>query len=155
MSLETANVLDFLQRFAATYEAGEGEFFDNFAKDASFFTPSSPTRVDSLQEYRKGFENQLSSGGKRVSQILSPEVRILGSKAALATYHNRIQVGGASVNVRASILVEGSADDLKITHMHFSPLGAPAVPAAGTSPQTVNVLEERVASAVGAVGTPK
>jgi len=149
-------VLSTMKKFQEAFEAGDPKFFDFFSKDMSLFSLSTPTRIDGLETYQHGFENVFTSGTRK-SQILSPEVRILGENAAVMTFHNRILVGGVSTNIRGTVVFarEGSGQ-LKCVHMHNSPLAAPAVQA--SSPQSledVTVLEERVASAVAMVGTPK
>jgi len=147
-----------LQKVVSTYEAGSKEFFGQFADDASLFTATAPTRVDSREEYERGF-GPVFYNTKRVAQVLSPEIRLLGNDAAVATFHNRVQVGGVSNNLRATYVFHRNArGELKVAHAHVSPLGHSAAPAASRSPSELNdvtVLEERVAAASAAVGTPK
>lgn len=143
----------FLKKWVSAYEAGDKSFFDYFAPDASFFTVSSPTRIDGTEEFRRGFEEQFL-GKKRRSQVLSPEIRVTGD-AAVVSYHNRISVGDSTANLRATIIVTKGRDGLKIAHLHNSPLASIGVPAPARSPESVTLLEERVATAAAAVGTPK
>jgi ketosteroid isomerase-like protein len=152
-SLKSEDVNAFLKKWVSAYEGGDKSFFDFFAPDASFFTVSSPTRVDSTEEFRRGFEEQFL-GRKRRSQVLSPEIRIAGD-AAVVSFHNRVSVGDATANLRATIIVTGGKDGLKIAHLHNSPLASVGVPAPARTPDAVTLLEERVATAAAAVGTPK
>lgn len=152
--LKEEEVSAFLKKWVASYESGDKSFFDSFAPDASFFSVSSPTRIDGVEEFRRGFEDQFL-GQKRRSQVLSPEIRIAGD-AAIVSYHNRVSVGGGTANLRATVVVvKGRDGAFKIAHLHNSPLASVGVPAAGRSPEAVTLLEERVATAAAAVGTPK
>ncbi len=156
MPITEDEVKEFLKQWVRTYESGSKEFFDAFTKDATFFTISSPTRIDGLEEFRRGFEPQLTEGGvRRRSQILSPEIRIFGD-AALVSYHNRIAVNGKTHNLRGTVtIVKGPQDRLRIAHLHNSYQRAPEVNFLGRSVDEITVLEERVATAAAAVGTPK
>ncbi|MDI1284213.1 MAG: nuclear transport factor 2 family protein [Reyranella sp.] len=151
--LKQEEVTAFLKKWVSAYETGDKSFFDFFTRDASFFSVSSPTRIDGLEEFRRGFEEQFL-GQKRRSQILSPEIRVAGD-AAIASYHNRVSVGGATANMRATVVVVRGQGGLQIAHLHNSPLASVGVPASGRSPDSVTLLEERVATAAAAVGTPK
>lgn len=154
--LTKQEVLDFVQRIVNTYETGEREFFDLFAKDASLFTISTPTRIDGRETYEHNygpfFYNQ-----KRRSIIFSPEVRLLGPDAAMIDFHNRILVQGISTNIRSTIVAaRDQSGELKCVHMHNSPLSeAVAPPLAVTNLENLTLLEERVASASAMTGTPK
>lgn len=147
-----------LQRVVETYESGSREFFNLFADDASFFTATSPTRVDSREEYERGF-GPVFYDTKRVAQVLSPEIRLLGSDAAVASFHNRVQVGGVANNLRTTFVFHRGGDgQLQAVHVHSSPLGQHAGTSISRTPSElddVTVLEERVAAASAAVGTPK
>ena len=151
--LTEGEVNSFLQKWVSAYESGDKSFFDFFADDASYFSVSAPTRIDGTEEFRRGFEEQFL-GQKRRSQILSPEIRVAGD-AAIVSYHNRVSVGGSTANLRATIVVTKGRDGLKIAHLHNSPLASVGVPAPARTPESVTLLEERVATAAAAVGTPK
>lgn len=151
--LKEEEISTFLKKWVAAYEAGDKSFFDFFTPDASFFSVSSPTRIDGVEEFRRGFEEQFL-GQKRRSQVLSPEIRIVGN-TAIVSYHNRISVAGTTANLRATIVVVKGKDGLLIAHLHNSPLASIGVPAPARSPEAVTLLEERVATAAAAVGTPK
>src|SRR5690242_9680036 len=110
-ALKEDEVNAFLKKWVAAYESGDKSFFDFFTPDASFFSVSSPTRVDGTEEFRRGFEEQFL-GSKRRSQVLSPEIRIAGD-AAIVSYHNRISVGGSTANLRATVIVVKGKDGLK------------------------------------------
>ena len=147
-----------LQKVVSSYESGSKDFFNQFADDASLFTVSAPTRVDSREEYERGF-GPVFYDTKRVAQVLSPEIRLLGNDAAVATFHNRVQVGGVANNLRATFVFQRNPKgELKVVHVHNSPLGHTAAPSVSRTPSElddVTVLEERVAAASAAVGTPK
>lgn len=155
MALTEKDVRDFLAKWARSYDEGSDDFFDSFAKDTSVFSISSPTRIDGLEEFRRGFEPYFGQGTRR-SQILSPEIKLSGD-TAVATFHNRVNIDNRITNLRSTIVLQkGSDGRTKIVHLHQSPLGAPAPVAAGAvSPEMVSLLEERVATAAAAVGTPK
>ena len=138
----------FLDRFAGLYEKADDGFFDLFASNATVFTVSAPTLIDGRDQFKKGFAPHFKKGGKRVSQILSPEIQILGD-SALVTYHNRIQLDSKPIDLRSSLVLRRNEKGaLNVAHLHNSPL-------AGRSLEEFVVLEERVATAVAAVGTPK
>jgi ketosteroid isomerase-like protein len=151
--LKEDEVRAFLKRFVGAYEAGDAAFFDNFTKDVSVFSVSSPTRIDGIEEYKRGFEENFL-GQKRRSQILSPEIRIAGD-AAIVTYHNRIAFKDQSANARVTLAIVRERDGIRVAHLHISPLSSPGIPAAGRTPDAVTLLEERVATAAAAMGTPK
>jgi ketosteroid isomerase-like protein len=143
-----------LDRFQNSYEQGDDKFFEHFDEKASLFTLSSPTRIDGREVYRRGFQPYFS-GQKRRSQVLSPEIRILGDDSALVTFHNRILANGVSTNIRATLIFQRDAKgSFQIVHTHLSPLGQ-GVSAAPTKIEDVTLLEERVASAAAMAGTPK
>jgi hypothetical protein len=74
----------------------------------------------------------------------------------MVSYHNRVKVDRDIIHMRATVVLEKSDKGVKIVHLHNSPLttvGAGAV--SGAAPQAVTLLEERVATAIGAVGTPR
>lgn len=154
--LTEKEVLNFVQEIVNVYETGEKEFFDLFAKDASLFTISTPTRIDGRETYEHNF-GPFFYNQKRRSIILSPEVRLLGPDAALIDFHNRIIVQGISANIRSTIVAaRDSSGELKCVHMHNSPLTeAVAPPLAATNLENLTLLEERVASASAMTGTPK
>lgn len=148
--------LSFLKEFAASYESSSPKFFDNFKKDASFFVVSVPTRIDGVEQYRAGFEREFTGGKERRSQVMSPEVQLLGDETAAAiTFHNRIHVNDVTTNNRVSLIVEKRGGRLEVSHLHVSFLGAPEVVAGAAAAGNISILEERVATAIGAVGTPK
>lgn len=154
--LTEKQVADTMKQWQEAFENGDETFFDFFDPRVSLFTLSAPTRVDGRDVYRRGFE-QFFLGTKRNSQILSPEVRLLGDDSAVMTFHNRIYVKGVSTNIRGTVVFIRDQDgNLKCVHMHNSPLTEPV--AQGEIDRTIEnltILEERVASASAMTGTPK
>ena len=76
--------------------------------------------------------------------------------SALVTCHNRISVDDVTVNLRATYLIVMRNGELKIAHIHNSPMPLPATPtAAARDFEEISVLEERVATTAAQVGTPK
>jgi ketosteroid isomerase-like protein len=150
-----AQVLQFLDDYRTAYEMGDDAFFSYFTSDASFFTISSPTRIDSREEFKRSFGPAFANGVTRRSQFMAPEVRLMGD-FALVTCHNRISVDDEVTNLRASFVVVLRGGQLKIAHMHNSPIPLPAAPAAPPGDlEEITILEERVATAAAQVGTPK
>jgi ketosteroid isomerase-like protein len=154
-------VVDTMKQWQEAFEAGDPKFFDFFTKDMSMFALTTPTRIDSRETYEHGFAPHFLNR-KRHSQILSPEVRLLGDNAAVMTFHNRIMIEGVSTNLRGTVVFERdpSSDQLRCVHMHNSPITNPlAVSAAVVSDkrslEDITLLEERVASASAMAGTPK
>ena len=148
-------ILEFLDDYRAAYERGDDSFFSFFTHDASFFTVSAPTRIDSREEFKRSFGPAFASGVSRRSQLMAPEIRVMAD-SALVTCHNRISVENSTINLRATFLIVQRGNDLKIAHLHNSPLPLPAAPATGPQDvEEITVLEERVATATAQVGTPK
>jgi ketosteroid isomerase-like protein len=148
-------ILEFLDDYREAYERGDSSFFSFFTHDASFFTVSAPTRIDSREEFKRSFGPAFANGVSRRSQFMAPEVRIMAD-SALVTCHNRISVENATINLRATFLIVRRGNDLKIAHLHNSPLPLPAAPATGPQDvEEITLLEERVATAASQVGTPK
>ncbi|MCP3417883.1 nuclear transport factor 2 family protein [Bradyrhizobium brasilense] len=152
MALSEPDVTAFLKQFVSTYEKGDASFFKLFADDVSVFSISVPTRIDGAEEFKRGFDGQFK--GTRRSQILSPEIRIAGDMAVV-TYHNRVAFDSQSTNMRSTLVLQRLGNDIKIVHLHNSPLASPGVVTAPRGPADVTLLEERVATAAAAVGTPK
>lgn len=152
-SVSNDEVKSFLSRWARAYDEGDETFFTSFSKDASIFTISSPTRIDGLEEFRRGFEPYFGQGTRR-SQILSPEIKASGD-TAVATFHNRVNVDNRVTNMRTTVVLARGDRDLEIVHLHQSPLSSAAAAGGAAPPETVSLLEERVATAAAAVGTPK
>jgi ketosteroid isomerase-like protein len=116
-------VLDTIDRCWAAYEANSQGFFDFFTEDVSIFSASLPTRLQGREAYRQVFGPQLGLQ-KRASHIFNPEIRLLGD-GALASYHSRIRTKHNSLDSRITLLLvpDGpDGEDLKIAHMHLSPL---------------------------------
>jgi ketosteroid isomerase-like protein len=145
-----------MKRWQEAFENGDQNFFNFFSEDMTIFALSTPTRIDGLETYQHGF-GPVFALTSRKSQILSPEVRLLGPDSAVMTFHNRILIHGVSTNIRGTVIfARDSSGALKCVHMHNSPLAAPPVqPPAPQTLDDVTLLEERVASAVAMVGTPK
>jgi len=152
-------VKSFLKSYVASYEKGDAKsFFDAFTDDASIFAVSTPTRIDGVEEFRHGFEPNLTDGRARRSQILSPEIKTFGP-SAIVTYHNRIAVADQTTNLRATLVLTKTEAGIRIVHMHNSPLSSVGLPdtrgAGRYGLQEATLLEERVATAAAAVGTPR
>lgn len=152
--LNEDEVMQFLHKYRDVYEAGDPSFFDFFSEDTTIFTDSSPTRIDGLEEFRRGFEPLLTAGAKRRGQILSPEVKIVGP-VAYVSFHNRVSVDGIVTVLRATLVFQKDKSGLKITHMHNSPINRAPDTTSIASLESVTLLEERVATAAATVGTPK
>jgi ketosteroid isomerase-like protein len=149
--IEDKEVREFLTRFIDAYDGGDDSFFDYFAPDAGVFTVSSPTRIDGREEFRKGFAPHLKT--KRVTQILAPRIETSGASASVM-YHARIQIDGRTHETRCSLqLKRDERGGLSITQLHMSPQGSMRV--VSQSFEDVVVLEERVATSLAQVGTPK
>lgn len=156
-TLEKDDVTAFLKKFQAHYEKSDPKFFENFHPEATFFTVSTPTRIDGLEEYRRTFEPQFTGGEKRRSQILSPHIHISG-ESSVVTYHNRVSINGRTTNLCVSLTLARQPDgQLKILNFHSSYQTTPALTgfAKARTVDEINILEERVATAAAAVGTPK
>ncbi|RLV04347.1 hypothetical protein CTZ27_10260 [Streptomyces griseocarneus] len=148
------SVQQLLAKYSSTYDSSDPAYFGLFAHDATFFVLSSPTRVDSREEFQRMFS--LPKGTARRSQLLSPEIRLLGD-AALVSLHCHVVVDGVQQYTRETLVVTKDAHgELRISHLHISPQdmpGAPESPAKGA--EEISVLEERTATAAATVGTPK
>jgi ketosteroid isomerase-like protein len=155
-SMSQEDVLDWFSGTVRAYESGDEGFFDYFARDVSVFNVSSPTRIDGIEVYKSGFAPYFL-GTERVSQVLSPEVRILGPDSALISFHNRILVKGIASNIRGTVVIQRQEDGrLAFVHIHYSPLSQATAPIlAPTDLENITVLEERVAAASAMTGTPK
>ena len=147
-------VQQLLNSYRSAYDSSDQAYFDLFASDATFFVLSSPTRIDSREEFQRMFS--LTEGATRRSQLLSPEIRIMGS-VALVSLHCHVMVGEEQQYLRESLVVtRDSHGRLRISHLHISPQdmpGAPVSPDKGL--EEISVIEERTAMAASTVGTPK
>jgi len=154
--LTEQEVRDFLRVWVDAFNRGDAQFFDLLSPDVTMFAVSVPTRIDGRDTYREGYAPSFLNT-QRISQVLTPEIRILGADSALVSYHNRVLVGGTATTMRTTVvLVRDANGDLHVVHAHNSPLTAattPAVTPAGL--ENITVLEERVASASATTGTPK
>jgi ketosteroid isomerase-like protein len=143
-----------LGEYQSTYENSSPDYFKLFAADATFFVQSSPNRIDSREEFQRVFA--LTPGITRRSQILSPEVRIMGD-AALVSLHSRVALGDEQHYLRESLVVtRDSRGALRIAHLHISPQEMPAVPdTPERALEEIAIIEERTATTASTVGTPK
>lgn len=153
-ALTKESVQQLLAQYSSTYDSSDPGYFDLFAHDATFFVLSCPTRIDSREEFQRSFA--LPGGTARRSQILSPEIRLMGD-SALVSLHCHVTVGDVQTYTRETLVVSRDIrGDLRITHLHISPQdmpGAPEFPA--KSVEEISVIEERTATAAATVGTPK
>jgi ketosteroid isomerase-like protein len=138
------SVLAALDELWRLYEDAAPEFFDAFTEDASFFSPSSPLRIEGREEYRRLFGPQLGAQ-PRATQVLHPQVRLLGG-AALVTIHSRIRVNYSSVDQRITAVIVREGGRLKIAHLHMSPLVAPAGSEPGERVEEITVVPAAAAS---------
>jgi len=153
--ISESDVKCFLNNWVEAYEKSDEEWFDSFTEDSSVFSVSIPTRIDGIKEFKRGFGDQFHEHGGRRSQVLSPEIRVF-EDSALVTYHNRVATDAGSSNLRVTLLLARTEKGrLQVVHMHASPLIATAVTGVSTPSEKITVLEERVATAIAAVGTPK
>jgi len=151
--VEQSEALKFLDKFNAAYAEGNDHFFDAFRKDANIFALSVPDRISSVDEYRAGFGENFS-GRRRSSEVVDPQVLPAGPDSALVTYYHRVKTDTVSANNRVTLLLTRDGNQLKISHLHASPVGSPTI--SGVSKlEHFAILEERVATALGTVGTPK
>jgi ketosteroid isomerase-like protein len=157
--LSQEEVMDFLKRWRDAYDSSDDIWWDFFSKDASFFTVSSPTRIDGLDAFRHGFEPNFK-GHTRHSQLLSPDIKVAGN-TAVCSLHTRTLIDGRAHNLQTSLtVVRDDQGKLQIRILHNSQMSVPALPTnligLGThSFEDISLLEERVATAAAAVGTPK
>lgn len=156
MAISIQQIKDFLETWINAYTANSNDFFDAFAPDASIFTVSSPTRIDGRENFRGAFTPTFT--GSRRAQILSPDIQIYGD-VGIVSCHSRISVDNRVSFLRTSLCVQPRPDGkLQITHMHQSPLNTPSLGISqepGLPPEGIQLLEERVATAAAALGTPK
>jgi ketosteroid isomerase-like protein len=136
---QVEQVLATVEAVWAAYEASSPEYFDFFTEDASVFPLSRPLRLQGREAYRRYFGRQFSLG-KRASQILHPEVRLLG-EGALVTYHHRIRTDFKSLDNRTTLLLVPDGGRLKIAHMHMSPLNSPQTSTPGGLVEEVTLVE--------------
>ncbi|MEU1819694.1 nuclear transport factor 2 family protein [Streptomyces roseifaciens] len=147
-------VQQLLEEYRSAYDRSDQAYFDLFASDATFFILSSPTRIDSREEFQRVFT--LAAGTARRSQLLSPEIRILGD-TALVSLHCRVALGEEQQYLRETLVVtRGARGDLRIAHLHVSPQDMPSVPdSPERAVEEISVIEERTATTASTVGTPK
>ncbi|GAA0447795.1 nuclear transport factor 2 family protein [Streptomyces sp. NPDC046215] len=143
-----------LGEYQTTYENSSPDYFKLFAADATFFVQSSPTRIDSREEFQRVFA--LTPGTTRRSQILSPEIRIMGD-TALISLHSRVALGDEQHYLRETLVAtRDSRGTLRIAHLHISPQEMPAVPdTPERALEEIAIIEERTATTASTVGTPK
>lgn len=135
------------------YEKGEEKFFDFFDKDADFFTLSTGTRIDSVEDFKKIFAPSLKSKVHRKCTLLSPEIKVFDGHTAIATEHARINVGGQTYNVRQTQVFKKTDKGWKIIHLHNSPIEVK--PAKPDEFLGIKEFDDRIAVAAAASGTPK
>ncbi|MGW1072915.1 YybH family protein [Streptomyces sp. NPDC002537] len=148
------SVRQLLAKYSETYDSADPSYFGLFASDATFFILSSPTRIDSREEFQRMFS--LPEGTTRRSQLLSPEIRLMGD-SALVSLHCHVVVGEVQQYTRETLVVtRDSRGDLRISHLHISPQDMPSVPKSpAKNAEEISVIEERTATAAATVGTPK
>ncbi len=136
----------FLDHFLKAYDGGDEKFFQYFTPNASIVTLSSAQRLDGREAFRKSFGPHLKA--KRHTKIDSPTVESFGNAAAV-TYDAHIEVEGHTHQARCSLILQRGTDgQLSVAQLHMS---SPPL----RSGEDIRILEERVATALSAVGTPK
>jgi ketosteroid isomerase-like protein len=143
-----------LVEYQSTYENSSPDYFRLFTADATFFVLSVPSRIDSREEFQRVFS--LTPGAQRRSQILSPEIRIMGD-SALVSLHSRVALGDEQHHLRETLVVtRDSRGALRIAHLHISPQEMPPVPDTPVRAlEEIAIIEERTATTASTVGTPK
>ncbi|PYQ65311.1 MAG: hypothetical protein DMF53_05785 [Acidobacteria bacterium] len=140
------DVHSFLDHFIQAYDRGDDKFFNYFDPKASIYSISSPARIEGREAFRKSFGPHLKE--KRSTKIQGPEIHSYGNTAAVA-YDAHIEAGGHVHNTRCSLLLHRDAEGkITVAQMHMS---SPPLRAG----EDMRILEERVATAISAVGTPK
>ncbi len=155
-TVDTNDVDEFLDTLTNTYESDPEAYIALFRGDATFFLASSEGRIDGAREYRRLLDARDVSNYKRSMTIESPEIRTF-SNVALATYQSRLTVDEKSVRTRVTLVLtpDDLTGDLKVAHLHTSLLDDPEVTAMPPSIEKIAIIEERVATAIAATGTPK
>lgn len=140
------DVHSFLDHFIQAYDRGDEKLFDYFDPNASIFSISSPARIEGREAFRKSFGPHLKE--KRSTKIHDPKIHSYGDTATV-TYDAHIEAGGHAHDTRCSLLLHRDAQGkLSVAQMHMS--SPPLRPG-----EDIRILEERVATSLAAVGTPK
>ena len=144
--IDDKDVHAFLDHFIRAYDHGDEKFFDYFTPKASILSISSSERIEGRDQFRKSFGPRLKE--KRSTKIQSPEVHSFGDSASV-TYDCSVQVEGHTHKARCTLVLQRDAGgNLAVAQMHMS--SPPLRPG-----EDIHILEERVATSLSAVGTPK
>lgn len=136
-----------LDRSVAAFNAGQPEFFDEFADDATIFALDSAEPIKGREAYRQRYGDALANQ-KREKTVLDRSVQIVGNKAVV-TQTARIVQAEASANVRQTIIYGATGEGPKVLHLHtalMTPNGADN----GMAP--IRVVNERIATISGQAG---
>src|SRR6185295_12609915 len=138
-----------IDRFASTYEKG-GDWFENFAEDATIYTIGSTEPFMGRKAYEKNFKGLLKE--KRKLEVLKQDVQAMGETAVVMELQ-RVTQSGVVTHIRQStIWKQDDSGDWKIIHMHCASVGTPTTTELPRNPQAIKVLADKIATVSAQVG---
>lgn len=140
-------VQESLDRSLVTFNEGQAEFFDEFAKDATIFTVDSGEPIKGREAYRDSYMSALTSQ-KREKTILGRNLQVVGDKAVV-TQTARIVESNSVVDVSQTIVYGLTEEGVKVLHMHTSLL-RPGNEVSSGSP--IKIVNERIAPVAEVLG---
>jgi ketosteroid isomerase-like protein len=138
-----------IERFQSTYEKG-GDWFENFAEDATIYTIGSTEPFKGRAAYEKNFKGLLKQ--KRKLEVLKQDVQVMGDTAVVMELQ-RITQSDVVTHLRQSVIWRQEDDgDWKVIHVHSASVGNPVSTELPRNPQAVRVLVDKIATTSAQVG---
>jgi|SRR6185295_1485046 ketosteroid isomerase-like protein len=138
-----------IERFQSTYEKG-GDWFENFAEDATIYTIGSTEPFKGRAAYEKNFKGLLKQ--KRKLEVLKQDVQVMGDTAVVMELQ-RITQSDVVTHLRQSVIWRQEDDgDWKVIHVHCASVGNPVSTELPRNPQAVRVLVDKIATTSAQVG---
>jgi ketosteroid isomerase-like protein len=136
-------------RFESTYEKG-GDWFENFADEATIYTIGSTEPFKGRAAYEKNFKALLKQ--KRKVETLKQDVQVMGETAVVMDLLRVTQAGVATHIRQSTIWRQDDSGDWKIIHLHCAAVGTPSITELPSNPQAIKVLVDKIATVSAQTG---
>lgn len=137
-----------ISRFNSTFEKG-GDWFENFADNATVYTIGSAAPFKGRAAYQRNFEKLLKE--KRKVDELQRDVQVMGDTAVVMQLLEITQSKVVTV-IRQSTIWRNDEGDWKVIHMHCASVGAPVLSEIPRDAKAIQVLAGRIATVSAQVG---
>ncbi|MBI2625660.1 nuclear transport factor 2 family protein [Candidatus Parcubacteria bacterium] len=133
------------------YAAGNKRFFNYLQKDVRVYTLESSEPIVGRKAFESYFGPTFSKTKRKVA-IVAKDVQLAGKQAILAQTL-KITANGVSSYIRQTVIWERDTGEWKMSHIHNAMVGQPVIVGKPPrTPQSIRVLNERIATVAATVG---